>query len=297
MGGKRLRRRIGRVLRAVFFPGSYKLAGYLVKRREILFMFKRKDRFFAADSFQVVDGRVVVDYTRDSWDSSACKRIGLNWDKALILENMSVFSADGTRIGWVSAVEYDEKNCESQNLMLSTGTGSKALVGLTRVPMTSVASIEGASIILSRGFVLPEAEGGLAAKAGTQAAIIGNVVSEKAQAVGASVSKVTGGMSDKAGKTVKYVARRTGQQINDSRGMFKSFKDEYQKAAGPKKVSAASKASGLNSAGGSGKSSGSSQASGSGKSAASGKSQKQGMFSAFKDEYQKAAGSKPKKKS
>jgi len=269
LGGKRWMRRVGKVRRALLFPDGSHLAGYLVKRGDLLWMIKRPDRFFAWDSFQVVDGRIVVDGHQSSWDSSACRRLGLDWDTALLVEGMPVLTAAGGLVGKVDAVEYNEHDGGVRDFMVSGGAGSKALLGSRRVPLANVERFADAQLWLSQGFVPNEAEGGLAAHAGKQVAVIGNAVKEKTDAAG----RVAGEVAEKAGKGVEKLGYKTGKaigkakrslaerrgdasagtaaagtgtgklvetgskvlkhQVNRTTGMFKAFRDEYKNARHP----------------------------------------------------------------
>ncbi|MCL2883579.1 MAG: hypothetical protein FWF30_03830, partial [Coriobacteriia bacterium] len=261
-GGKRWVHRIGKVRHAVFYPDGQTLAGYLVKRMDFLLMFKRKDRFFAADSFQIQDGRIIVDSTKDSWDKAACKRLGLDWDQSILLEGLIVFSSAGNKLGRVEGIVYDEQTRVAQEFLLSTGVATKTLLGFSRVPLSAVRRRNADSIIVEEGFRLPEAQGGLAGKAGERAAVISNTVSTTAHNVGEKAGRTVNKLAFQTGKQIGRMKQRSaesarevaaeakksgrkpnqgvvnsgvkavGRQLGRSRGMFKSFGDEYRKAAG-----------------------------------------------------------------
>jgi len=260
LAGKKGTRRIGKILRAVFYPDDYRLAGYIVKRPDLLLMFKRQDRFFAWDRFKVVDGRVVVSDEKGSWDKAAWQRLGLDWEQALILQGLPVLDSAGQEIGQVSDVEYDPQNGITEALLLSVGFGTKALIGQLRLPVTDIKQCKNSQLVLRQGAQIPDLEGGLAAKAGEQAAIVGNIVKTQADAASTAV----GELAEKAGKGVEKLGYKTGKaigkaqrqikksskqitndgeglvdssskalgrQIGKTRGMFKAFQDEYKKAS------------------------------------------------------------------
>ncbi|MDR2957800.1 MAG: PRC-barrel domain-containing protein [Coriobacteriales bacterium] len=260
LGGKHGTRRIGKVLRAIFYPDDFRLAGFLVKRPDLLWLFKRHDRFFAWDSYGMADGRVVVMHAADSWDSKACARIGLDWDQALILQGMAVVDSHGEKIGRIDAVEFDPATGRALTFLLSTSLGAKALIGQISVPVEDILCYKDYTIVLRPGVEIADSEGGLAAKAGEQAAIVGNIVKTQTEAAGVAIGELV----DKADKGAQKLGYETGKvissarykiktrskqaandadnlvnkgskafgrQIGKTKGMFKAFQDEYDKAS------------------------------------------------------------------
>jgi uncharacterized protein YrrD len=238
-GGRNGTRRIGKVLRAVFRPDTYALAGYLVARPDLLFMFKRKDRFLAWDAFRVVDGRVVATIDHDSWDAPACKRLGIDWDTCLILEGMSLVTSDGDKIGKIDAVEYDERSGRLLALRVGDGMATKALVGTSKIPAELVVGYRDGRMVAKRTASGIASEGGLAAKAGEQTAVATQVIKEKteqARKAAGKIGKEAGKMGKKAGAAAEQAldtgSRALGKQLGRTRGMFKGFRDEYRKGRG-----------------------------------------------------------------
>ncbi|MCL1847308.1 MAG: PRC-barrel domain-containing protein [Coriobacteriia bacterium] len=229
IGGRSGNKRIGKILRAVFSPEGSILVGYIVGRPDFLFMFKRKDRFLAHDAFKVVDGRVVATTDRDSWDEPACKRLGIDWDRCLILEGMRVVTEDGEKVGTIASVEYDERTGKTASLQVGEGMASKAIVGVSHIPPELIVGYRNGQIVARRAASEIHAEGGLAAKAGEQAAVVTNVVKEKtktarntAKTIGKNTGKIAGNALDSGSKAL-------GTQLGKTKGMFKAFKNEYKK--------------------------------------------------------------------
>jgi sporulation protein YlmC with PRC-barrel domain len=220
------------VLRAVFRPDDYALVGYLIARPDLLFMFKRKDRFLAWDAFRVLDGRVVATIDRDSWDEPACKRLGIDWDSCLILEGMMLVTSDGEKVGLIDAVDYDERSGKAIALRVGDGATARTLIGTSRIPMKLIVGYRDGRMVAERAAGDISAEGGLAAKAGEQTAVAAQVVKEKT----AKARKVVRKASAKAGKAADQAldsgSRALGKQLGRTRGMFKAFRDEYKKGRG-----------------------------------------------------------------
>ena len=234
LGGKNGTRRIGKVFRAVFFPDDLRLAGFVVKRPDFLWMIKRRDCFLAWDSFHLVDGQVVASPGKESWDARSRERLGLDWDAALVLQGMSVFDATGEKVGSIDAVEYDMETGESVDLLISTSVGARALVGQIRVPVSDIKEYRDLMLIMREGASAPDAEGGLASVAGKQVAVVGNAVKDTLRSAGEKID----GLTEKVGKSVDKVSdvaeaggRALGRQLGKRKGMFRAFKDEYDKAS------------------------------------------------------------------
>ena len=229
IGGRSGNKRIGKILRAVFSPDGSVLVGYIVGRPDLLFMFKRRDRFLAHDAFKVVDGRVVATIDRDSWDEPAWKRLGIDWDTCLIIEGMPLVTEDGEKVGTIASVEYDEKTGKIIAVQVGEGMAAKAIVGVSHIPLKLIVGYQDGQIIARSAASDIQAEGGLAAKAGEQAAVVTNVVKEKtasARKTAKVIGKNTGKM---AGNALDSGSKALGTQLGKTRGMFKAFKDEYKK--------------------------------------------------------------------
>jgi uncharacterized protein YrrD len=233
-GGKRGTRRIGKVLRAVFRPDNYALAGYIVARPDILFMVKRKDRFLAYDAFKIVDGRVIATVDRDSWDEPACKRLGIDWDKCLILEGMVVVTGDGTKVGTIDAVEYNERSGKATAFQVADGAAAKTLLGVTKIPLDLIVGYQNGKIVAKRAASAVGAEGGLAARAGEQAAVTTHAIKQKTESARKAASNAGKTASKITGKAIDTGSKALGKQLGRTKGMFKGFRDEYKKARGKK---------------------------------------------------------------
>jgi uncharacterized protein YrrD len=232
VGGRSGARRIGKILRAVFRPDDYALVGYLVARPDILFMFKRRDRFLAWDAFKVVDGRVVATIDRDSWDESACKRLGIDWDTCLILEGMTLVTSDGAKVGVVDGVEYNERSGKAIALQVADGVAAKALVGVSKIPVELIIGYRDGKLVAKRAASDVKAEGGLAEKAGEQAAIATHVIKEKTESARKAASKAGKKAGKAADQALTVGSRALGKQLRRTKGMFTGFMDEYKKGRG-----------------------------------------------------------------
>mgnify|MGYP000010659621 FL=1 len=80
VGGKNGTKRIGKVRRFVFHPKEKRCVGFIVKRPDLLWMFRRKDKFVSIEGYDIVDGRIAIRNVPEATDRAACKALGVNWD-------------------------------------------------------------------------------------------------------------------------------------------------------------------------------------------------------------------------
>lgn len=267
LGGRRGTRRIGKILKGVFDPDAHKLVGYLVSRPDFLWMVKRDDRFLAYDAFKVEDGRIIGTIDRDSWDAAACKRLGIDWDCCLLLEGMPIVSSDGYEFGVIDGVEYDERSGKVQGFAATSGITGKALLGTYTIPHTYLVGYRNGTVVVKPAAceVLPE--GGLAAKAGEGVAVVSQNIQDATAKVGKAAGKAVDKASIAAGKALGKASRRAGKSLGKaSKQAGKSLNGAG--TAAQKTVDKGAYALG------------------------SQLRKSKGMFSAFKDEYNKEAGSK-----
>ena len=72
IGGKKGTKRIGKVRRFVFHPKEKRVVGFVVKRPDLLWMFRRKDLFVAVSGYEIEDGRIVVSNDPAATNRAAC---------------------------------------------------------------------------------------------------------------------------------------------------------------------------------------------------------------------------------
>ena len=241
IGGKKGTKRIGKVRRFVFHPKEKRVVGFVVKRPDLLWMFRRKDLFVAVSGYEIEDGRIVVSNDPAATNRAACKALGVDWDACVLWVGLPVMTEDGDALGVVGSVTFDRKTGAVDSITTDSGATANALLGKREIPanlvkgfrrgmgaalaQTGAEGKESEEVVLGAILVAEEArdiavEGGLAEKAGEATA----VVVDKAHT---AVDKATGEVVNKG-------AYATGKQIAATKGMFSGFKEEYDKARGPK---------------------------------------------------------------
>jgi hypothetical protein len=195
-------------------------------------MFKRRDRFLAFDAFRIIDGRVVATIDHDSWDEPACRRLGIDWDTCLILEGMLLVADDGEKIGAIDAVDYDEHSGALVALQVTDGPATRSLIGVSRIPADLIVGYRDGRVVTQCAASDVEMEGGLAARAGEQAAIATHAIKEKTASARETASKASKKAGKVAGQALEVGSKALGRQLGRTKGMFKGFKDEYRKGRG-----------------------------------------------------------------
>lgn len=251
VGGKKGTNRIGKVRRFVFHPKEKRVVGFVVKRPDLLWMFRRKDLFVAVNGYEIEDGRIVVSNDPAATNRAACKELGVDWDACVLWVGLPVMTEDGDTLGVVGSVAFDRRTGAIASVTTDSGATANALLGKREIPANLVKGFkrgmgaalaqtgeegeESEEVVLGAILVADEArdiavEGGLAEKAGEATAVVvdkAHTAVDKAKPVASAVAK-------KTGEVVNKGAYATGKQIAATKGMFSGFKEEYDKARGPK---------------------------------------------------------------
>lgn len=127
-------KRIGKVRHFVFHPSEKRVVGLTVKRPDAALMFHRKDLFVALDGFHVEDGQLVVHEDASATDKGAVKALGVNWDACVLWIGMPVLTQSGDSLGYVSTVTFDRQTGVVRSLTTENGAAENALLGRRSIP-------------------------------------------------------------------------------------------------------------------------------------------------------------------
>ena len=235
-------KKVGRIHAFVFHPKEPRLVGFLVKQPDIALMFHRKDLFVAFNGWHIQDGDIVLNNTAGSKDRSACKELSINLDECVIWVGLPVITQDGTQLGVVDSVTFDDQNGHVLALEVSQGTTANALLGQRTLPPEDICGI-GTQLYMADddderalGALLvkdtakdAQVVGGAAEKAGTATAVAKDKVTRTYKRVKPKVQKASQEATKVAGGAVEKGVYATGKQIGRTKGMFKNFKDEFKK--------------------------------------------------------------------
>lgn len=250
-------KKYGAIRRVIFHPAKAQAVGVVVKRPDLLLMFKRKERFVAFDRLEEVErGYCVVD-KQDSWDEAACKRLGVKFDECIIWDYMPVRTLSGQELGQISNVAIDEKTFWVDHIDVSSGSVNRAILGSSDIPVKFIRGYSQGAIVVSDEVGEVEESGGAAAKAGVAWAKTkhdaGKVTKKAGEAINEGAAKTgeaIGNVREKANKAldeheakkeeeiargeytgVDKAANTFGKQLGRASHMFKDFKDEFDKAS------------------------------------------------------------------
>lgn len=242
----------GKIRYAVFHPAEPRLVGFVVHRHDTLGMVKHEDRFLAYDAFDVSDGSLHVREGRSAWDQGACERLGVDYDQCTIWKDMPARTEDGVELGFVRDVEYDEATGRVLGVIVSEGQLADTLVGGSVHDGAQVLGFRDGAVMLAVGQQKVPASGGLAERAGT--------------AVGTARVHMKAKGAD-AARTMDEAVQRGAYALGEQIGRVRDAAQEKGSAAAQAADDAVQKGA-----------------------YALGRhlGRTKGMFSAFKEEYQKA---------
>lgn len=244
--GKRVPHNIGKIREIVFFPDINSVAGFITKRSDFLFMFKRKGFFVSIKSYYMYEDYAFARPKKDSVNKKAYKALGLDPNDCVRWLGLPVITEEGEHVGVVTDVSFVHQNGDVRSIEASLGTLGKLVQGFRTIPIDMIIGYrKDVSLVLpsqdgdeedkkrphSAILVSPEAleietEQSTVSKAGERVQGIArdaNIGSDKATEKTASAIEVAGVVATKG-------AEATARQLKKTKGMFASFKGEYDKA-------------------------------------------------------------------
>lgn len=243
---KRPGKRLGRVRHFIFHPTKRKIVGFAVKRPDAALMFHRSDIFVALDGYRIVDGVIMINDENESTGRSACKRLGISWDDCVIWQGLPLMTEAEQRLGYVGDVSFDAETGDVVSLKVDKGASVDFLLGESELPVDLIEGFKlgigdnlskaseddffrGAVVVLPEALAL-ERSGGMAERAGANAAVAAHKVAQVKDQVKDQVKPKADEVAQKAEEAVNKGAYNLGVQLSKTRGMFASFKEEYKRA-------------------------------------------------------------------
>ncbi|MBR2805068.1 MAG: PRC-barrel domain protein, partial [Eggerthellaceae bacterium] len=102
-------------------------------------MFHRKDLFVALDGFDIDDdNQIVVHDDPTATDKGARKALDLDWDKCVIWVGMPVMTASGDFIGYIDVVTFDRESGAIVRVSTENGAANDALLGKRIIPASYI---------------------------------------------------------------------------------------------------------------------------------------------------------------
>jgi sporulation protein YlmC with PRC-barrel domain len=249
--------KVGKIHAAVFHPTERRCVGFLVKRPDLALMFHRSDVFVAFNGFEKVDGHFVIKRDPSATDKGACKALGVNWDHCILWIGMPIVDKSGRSYGVVSDVTFEARTGNVISVKVSEGATANVILGVREIP---------ASLIY-----------GFKVGVGTELALNGETPADGHTVLGAILVSdevanlsVEGGLAEKAGQATAVVTERAKEKVEELKPAVEEATHKASTAA--KKATKATGKAVNQGAYATGRQLG----------------RARGMFSAFKEEYDKA---------
>ena len=212
-------KKYGRVRNVIFHPSKPQAVAITVKRPDLLWMFKRKDRFAALDKISLTEsGEILLELADDeAWDNGACKRLGIDMDKCIIWDNMAVRNLEGANLGLISNIVLGD-DLKIESIDVSSGDINRALLGSADIVVDKLRGYDpDAQAIVAD--IQPEevvVNGGVAAKAGEAWAKGSHKMSENQEAISDRAAQNIEDTAYAAGEAIASVKEKVGGKLKDS---------------------------------------------------------------------------------
>ena len=207
--------KLGRVRWPVFSEDGERLVGFVVHRPDIVGMIKRPDAFLAFDAFEPCDGGIIVLPDIAALDDEAKERLGVDWENCMMWVGMDVATARGKELGYIGDAEYDEETGVVSGFLIGDGNAAQKLVGQVRIPSSMITGYRDGKMIVKAAAAKIEPSGGAAAVAGEGYARAKEGVSK----AGKKAGKAAGDAFDKGtrglGKLIGKAKRAVDEALED----------------------------------------------------------------------------------
>ena len=223
--------KLGKVHNVVFSPDGRRVVGALVSRPDIAGMVKRDDVFVALSALDPRDKSVIMTGGEGDVDVAAIKRLGVDWDTCLIWEGMDAKTVNGRELGFIADAEFETTTGEVKFFLVGDGSMAKALVGQLEIPVDMLVGYRDGWMIVDADASKLELNGGVAAKAGEGVARIkyegGKAVAKADEAAATAIDHG----SHKLGKALGKAKRAVGDATADAREQVREQAPSPEEAA------------------------------------------------------------------
>ena len=223
--------KLGKVHNVVFSPDGRRVVGALVSRPDIAGMVKRDDVFVALSALEPRDKSVIMTGGEDDVDEKAIKRLGVDWDTCLIWEGMDAKTVSGRELGFIADAEFDSETGDVRIFLVGDGNVAKAIVGQLEIPADMLVGYRDGWMIVDADAAKLELNGGVAAKAGEGVARVkyegGLAVARADEAAGKAIEAG----SHSLGKAIGKAKRAVDDATADARAKAREQLPDPEEAA------------------------------------------------------------------
>ena len=213
-------KKYGKVHCLVFHPSKPKAVGLMVKRPDAAMMVQRKDRFVSLDKVGFTeDGDILVELDdRSAWDKDAAKALGVDLDLCIIWDGMAVRNLQGEELGIISNIVIGD-DLRIASIDVSSGDVNRLILGSADIALERLRGydpqLQAIVADVEKGEVV--AGGGVAARAGEAWAKGTHKISQGQEAV-----------SSKAAENIEETAYAAGEAIGAIKERASAKAEELQ---------------------------------------------------------------------
>lgn len=217
--------KLGKIHNVVFSPDGRRVVGVLVSRPDIAGMVKRDDVFVALGAIEPRDKSVIMTGGENDVDDAAIKRLGVDWDACLIWEGMDAKTTNGRELGFIADAEFDSETGDVRIFLVGDGSMAKAIVGQLEIPVDMLVGYRDGWMIVDADASKLELNGGVAAKAGEGVARIRYEGGRAVAKADEAAGKAIDEGSHKLGKALGKAKRAVSDATADARSQVPSAED------------------------------------------------------------------------
>jgi len=175
-------------------------------------MFHRKDTFVSIDGYDIVDGQFCILKDSKSCDAAAYKALGVDPDECILWVGLPIMNDEGKSFGYVGNIVFNAITGTVESIESDDGRTANALLGTREIPSNMIKGFrKGKGVALS----LSGYEDATSDK--PEDVVLGAIlVSDEVEAL-----NLEGGLAEKAGKGTAVVmdkAGKIGAKVSETAG-------------------------------------------------------------------------------
>jgi sporulation protein YlmC with PRC-barrel domain len=207
---------LGSVTHALCHPADPVVVGVEIQPPNVAMVVSRRPRYMALTGVTIAGDHLEVDDPKNWSGDRGAKTLGIDWEETVIWVGMPVATQSGTQLGYVRDATFELPDARIRQIALTEGLTSDAAVGTRTIAGELVTGFESGSVRVADAAGGAEFSGGLAAKAGTGAAVAKVVVSDAAKrAADLGGSAVKAAAKSKTARSAWSMFRETGKAFKE----------------------------------------------------------------------------------
>jgi sporulation protein YlmC with PRC-barrel domain len=208
---------VGRVAHVLCHPSEPLVVGVEVQPPNVAMVVSRRPRYVALAGLRLESGQLECDDLKAWSGEKAAKALGIEWETTVFWVGMPVLAASGASLGHVRDAAFEMESGRIVEVALSEGLTSDAAIGTRAIAGEHVLGFSDGAIRVAPAAAGAQFSGGLAAQAGTGAAVAKVVVGDAAKrAAGIGGSAVKAAAKSKAARGAWATLKQTGKALKEA---------------------------------------------------------------------------------